>query len=143
MDVGCFGKRMRERYIFKHDNDFQVLGILDKEFQNKEKLDMSGLGVWICDDKLNIIVGTNSDKNKLKTTDFVGKNIYDVHPKDFGKFCGDLHKSAQETKEEKKINILLNDRIVFIVAKPIIFFDEVIASSLCMIPYKHDVQVCI
>ncbi len=128
--------RNKERYIFHHDNSFKVLGLLNKEFTKKENLDLKNINIWVCDSEMNIMYGTYSKVNKLNPVEYIGKNIYSIEPKDLGKFCGDLHKQAQETKVPVKINVAFNDRILYVVVKPLIYFGEVVASALLIIPYK-------
>ena len=86
---------------------------------------------------MKIITGTSSSLNHLNPNDYKNKNIYDVEPKDFGKFCGGLHSQTQKVTDSVKINLMLNNRLVYIVAKPIFFLNEVIASALIIIPYKE------
>jgi hypothetical protein len=136
MDCFNFFRNRKIQYIYQHKNNFQVLGLCDKDFCNKDNLDMKDINIWVCDTDLNLIAGTEQKLNKLNPHDYVNKNIYDVEPKDFGKFCGDLHKQAQHSKESIKLNLILNEKIVYIVTKPLFFLNNVIASSLFIIPYK-------
>jgi hypothetical protein len=135
----CFKNKTTERYIYQHNNKLRELGMIDKELAKKENLDFSKLNVWICDTNLIIIYGKDDKINRLDTDILVGKYIYDIDPKDFGKYCGDLHKKAQTTKESVKINILLNGKMVYMVFKPIIYFNDVVASILIIIPYKENI----
>lgn len=95
------------------------------------------MSVWICDTNFIIIYGKEDKINKLDANQIIGRYVYDIIPKDLGKFCGDLHKKAQNSKEDVKVNLLINEKIVYIVTKPIIFYGEVIASILIIIPYKE------
>jgi hypothetical protein len=135
MWFSCF-RTNKERYIFKQDNKLHELGIIDEEFTNKNNLDFSGANMWMCDTNLIIVCGKPDRMNKLNPEELVGKYIYDMVPKDIGKLCGDLHKRAQNTRESVKVNVLVNEKLIFIVVKPIIYFDQVIASVLIAIPYK-------
>ena len=141
----CFGRKEDEkdieRFIYHHDNRLKPMGLIDEEFSIKENLDLSGINIWVCDTKLIIIYGKEDKINKLDPTEFVGKYIYDIEPKDIGQFFGDLHKKAQNAKESVKLNLLINEKIVYIVVKPILYFGEVIASILIIIPYKVDKKV--
>ena len=130
-------KKERERYIFQHDNKLKVLGLLEHEFSKVENLDLTDIGVWICDGDLTVVFSTFSSVNKLDPSLSVGKNIYDVQPKDLAAFCGDLHKRAQDAKEPVKLNVTFNGKLLFIVAEPILFLDRVVASALIIIPYKE------
>lgn len=132
-----FIKRNSHRYIYHHKNSFQIFGLCDKDFCKVENLDIANANIWLCDTKLRIINGTSSSLNHLNPNDYKNKNIYDVEPKDFSKFCGDLHKQAQIEKDSVKINLMLNNKLVYIVSKPILFLNEVIASVLIIIPYKE------
>jgi len=129
-------RRNKERYIFHHDNKFKTLGLINKEFSKKENLNLTDISVWICNSNLQLVYGTHSKVNKINPVNYIGKNIYDIDPKDLGKFCGDLHKQAQDEKTPVKITVMFNEKILYVVVKPIIYFGEVIASILIIIPYK-------
>ena len=131
-----FGRKDKERYLLHHDNKLNVIGLIDKDFSKKENLNFSDINIWICNTDLTIIYGTYDKVNKINPNDLIGKNIYDIEPKDFAKFCGDLHKRAQDAKEPVKLNLLINEKIVYITVKPIVYLGEVIASILIIIPYK-------
>jgi hypothetical protein len=132
----CFKNRETKRYIFRHDNKLRSLGLIDKDLSKKDNLDFNNINIWICDTNFKIVYGKEDKINKLDPNILVGKYIYDIDPKDLGIYWGDLHKQAQNNKEPVKLNMLINDKIVYIVVKPIIYFNEVIASILVIIPYK-------
>lgn len=133
----CFKKcnRAKIKYIYKHTNKFDIIGKLDKNYDNLECLDMKAILVWVCDSKLQIIHGTTDRDNDLKLEDYIGKNIFDVKPKDFGNYCGNLHEQAQKEKKIFHINLLLNNRLVHIIVKPLTYDNNVIGSSLFIIPF--------
>lgn len=129
------------KYIYKHTNNFEMIGKLDKNFDDMSCLDLRGILVWVCDTNLILIHGTPDPKNNITLRKYIGKNIYDVEPKDFGTFCGNLHKNCQRTKVKKTMNILLNDKLVYVVVEPITYNDSIIASILIIIPYVSTITI--
>lgn len=132
----CKSTTTIDHYIYRHGNDFHVLGRIEAKFDHADNFDYSGMQVWGCDKNMVLIYGTH-DAVIGKPMTYIGKSIYEVEPKDFGQFCGTLHTRAQEEKNRICMKMLLNQRIVHVQVTPLMHDNNVVHGSiLVIIPYR-------
>jgi hypothetical protein len=129
-------RKKPNQYIYQINNLFGEVRIPSGTTKTIKDLDIDKMSVWICDRNFKLIHATNDNHNDLRENQYLGKYIYDVTPKDLADYLYKLHKLAQEGTESK-VNVVLNEYLVYIKVLPLKFIDEeIFASAVYIVPYK-------
>jgi hypothetical protein len=124
-------------YIKRNSNQFCVVEIPTSARKTIQDLEYDKITLHLCDKDFKVIHSINDITNKIQGEDSVGKSIRDVYSKDLSDYLFNLHKLAQKERKSNFINLVINNRLVFLSVRPLIFYDDtILGSSAYIIPYR-------
>jgi hypothetical protein len=124
-------------YIKRTSNQFCVVEIPNSAKKLTQELEYDKITLHLCDKDFKIFHATNDITNNISGEESIGKFVRDIYSKDLSEYLFNLHKLAQKERKSNFINLVINNRLVFLSVRPLIFYDDtILGSSGYIIPYK-------